>query len=55
MKKGKLQSVVFRTRDKKRIQTRHIGKKAKEFKFYKTAYEMGVYNSQGMRKANAKK
>ena len=51
---GKLQSVVFRTRDKERIQTRHIGKRSKEFKYYEKAYNSGVYNSQEERSKNAK-
>lgn len=54
-KGGKLQSVVFRQANKGRAQTRHIGKKTKEFKFYKRSYEMGIFNSADTRRKNAKK
>lgn len=54
-KNGQLQAVVFRTKDKHRVQTRHIGKRAREFKFYKKAYEMGIFNSAKKRRKNAKR
>jgi len=54
-KNGKLHSIVFRTRDKKRIQTRHIGKRSKEFSFYEKIYNSGVYNSKEERSRNARK
>jgi len=55
VKDGVLQSVVFRARDKNRTQTRFVGKKNKEFKFYEKAYKMGVYNSMERRKRNARR
>jgi len=54
-KNGKLHSIVFRTADKNRRQTRHIGKRSKEFKFYEKEFLLGQYNSKEKRGQNAKR
>lgn len=53
-KNNQLKSVIFRTRDKNRKQTRYIGIRHKEFQYYKKTFELGLYNSMERRRKNAK-